>query len=112
MNAQIDFDVLHKDAEGRIPESKKALRCEKLAYSKLELPLDRPVLTSACKSDVSTAVEKDNLWDWNRCACHYVNIAVQSALRCSCIQKFAEPLVELAHKFSKSRSLWTEFKKV
>ena len=56
--------------------------------------------------------EKDILWDWNRCACHCLNIAVQSALRRPCIQIYVEPLVELARKFPRSRSLWKEFKKV
>ena len=37
---------------------------------------------------------------------------MQSALKCRCIQNFVEPLVELAHKFSRSRVLWTAFKKV
>ena len=41
-----------------------------------------------------------------------MNIAVQSALKRPCIQKFVGPLVELAHKFSRSESLWMEFKKV
>ena len=56
--------------------------------------------------------EKDSLWDWNRCACHCLNIAMQSALRRPCIQKYADPLVELGRNFSRSRSLWKEFKKV
>ena len=37
---------------------------------------------------------------------------MQSAIKRPCILKFVEPLVELACKFSKSRSLWMEFKKV
>ena len=57
-------------------------------------------------------VEKDSLWVWDYCACHCLNIAVQSALRHPWIQKFVEPLVELARKFSRSRSLWMDFKKV
>ena len=56
--------------------------------------------------------ERNSLWDWNHCACHHLNIAMQSALKRPCIQKFVEPLVELAHKFSRSRSLWMEFKKI
>ena len=112
LNARIDFGVWPKDAEGRIPESEEALRCNKLAYFGMEPPLDRPVLTSDCGSDVSAGAEKNSLWDWNRCACHCLNIAVQSALKRPCIQKFVEPLVELARKFSRSRSLWMEFKKV
>ena len=78
----------------------------------MEPPLDKPVLTSDCGSGVSTGAKKDSLWDWNRCACHCLNIAVQSALKRLCIQKFVGPLLELARKFSRSRSLWMEFKKV
>ena len=37
---------------------------------------------------------------------------MQLALKCPCIQNFVEPLVELARKFSRSRSLRMEFKKV
>ena len=56
--------------------------------------------------------EKDSLWDWNRCVSHCLNIVVQSALKCPCIQNFVEPLVELDRRFSRSRVLWTEFKNV
>ena len=112
LDARIDFGVWPKDADGRIPESEEALRCEKLVYFGMEPPFDRPVLTSDCGSDVSAGAEKDSLWDWNCCACHCLNIAVQSALRRPCIQKYVEPLAELTRKFSRSRSLWKEFKKV
>ena len=105
LNAQIDFGVWPKDAEGRIPKGEEALRCDKLAYFGMEPPLDIEVLTSDCGSDVSAGAEKDCLWDWNYCACHFLNIAMQSDLKRPCIQKFVEPLVELACKFSRSRSL-------
>ena len=112
LNARIDFGVWPKDAKGRISESEEALRCNKLVYFGMELPLDRPLLASDCGSDVSVGAEKNSLWDWNPCACHCMNIAVQSALKRPCIEKFVEPLVELTRRFSKSRSLWMEFKKV
>ena len=61
LNKRFDFGVWPKDAEGRIPESEKALRCDKLAYFGMEPPLDRPVLTSDCGSDVSARAEKNSL---------------------------------------------------
>ena len=88
------------------------MRCDKLAYFGMEPPLDRAVLTSDCGNDVSAGAEKNSPWDWNRCACHCLNIAMQSALKRPSIHKFVEPLVKLACKFSRSRSLWMEFKKV
>ena len=63
LNARIDFGVWSKDVEGRIPESDETLRCEKLAYFGMEPPLDRPVLTSDCRSEVLAGAEKDTLWD-------------------------------------------------
>ena len=112
MNVRIDFGIWPKDAEGRIPESEEALRCNKLVYFGMEPPLDRLVLTNDCESDVSMGAEKNSLWDWYHCACYCLNIAMQSALKRPYIQKFVEHLVELARKFSRSRSLWMEFKKV
>ena len=55
--------------------------------------------------------EKDDLWDWNRCACHCLNIAVQAALKEPMIEGCLAPLTALACKFSKSRSAWNRFKK-
>ena len=83
LNACIHFGVWPKNAEGRIPKSEEALGCDKLASFGMEPPLDRPVLTSDCGSDVFAGAEKNNLWDWNLCACHCLNIAVQSALQTS-----------------------------
>ena len=103
LNAPIHFGVWPKNAKGRSLQSEKALRCDKLAYFGMESLLDRPVLTSDCGSDVLVEAEKDSLWDWNHCACHCLNIAVQSALKRPCSQKFVEPLVELSRKFSRCR---------
>ena len=55
--------------------------------------------------------ERDHLWDWNRCACHCLNIAVQAALKEEVVDEYLEPLTALAARFSKSRSLWNKFKK-
>ena len=112
LNACIDLGVWPKDAKGRIPKSEEALRWDKPMYFRIEPPLNIPVLTSDCGSDVSMGAEKNNLLDWNRCACHCLNIGVQSAPKRPCIQKFVEPLVELARKFSRRRCLWMEFRKV
>ena len=56
-----------------------------LPYFGMELPMNRPVLTSDCGSDVLAGAEKDSHWDWNHCACHCLNIAMESALKCPCI---------------------------
>ena len=61
LNARIDCGVCLWDAKSRIPKSEDALRCEKLAYFGMEPPLDRPVLTSDCGSDVFTGAEKNSL---------------------------------------------------
>ena len=80
-------------------------------YFREEPELDKPVLTSDCGSDVSAGAERESLWDWNRCACHCLNIAVQAALKEELVHECLEPLTALAARFSKSRSLWNKFKK-
>ena len=69
------------------------------------------MLTSDCGSDVLVGAERDNLWDWNRCACHCLKIAVQVALKEEGIQECLAPLTALACRFSKSWSIWNKFKK-
>ena len=60
-NARIDFGVWPKNAKGRIPKSEGALRSDKLAYFGMEPTLDRPVMTSNSRSDVSAGAKKHNL---------------------------------------------------
>ena len=55
--------------------------------------------------------KKDELWDWNRCACHCLNIAVQAALKEPMIEGYLAPFTALARRFSKSQSAWNRFKK-
>ena len=50
-------------------------------YFREEPELNKPVLTSDCGSDVSAGAERGRLWDWNRCACHCLNITVQARWR-------------------------------
>ena len=80
-------------------------------YFKEEPKLDKPVLTSDCGSDVSAGAERERLWDWNQCACHCLNVAIQAALKEEVVHEYLEPLTALAARFSKSRSLWNKFKK-
>ena len=61
-NVRIDFDVWPKSVEGTIPQSEEALRSDKLAHFAIEAPLNRPVLTSDCGSDVLAGAEKDHLF--------------------------------------------------
>ena len=70
------------------------------------------MLTSDCGSDVSAGAERDRIWDWNRCACHCLNIFVQAALKEEVVHDCLEPLIALAARFSKSRSLWNKVNKM
>ena len=100
-----------KSRDCRAPKSLQAMRRHKLFYFKEEPDLDKPVLISNCGSDMSAGAERDYLWDWNQCACHCLNIAVQAALKEEVVHECLEPLTSLAARFSKSRSLWNKFKK-
>ena len=111
MDLHLDFGVYPKSRDGRPPQSLQAMRRKKLFYFRGEHELDKHVLTSDCGSDVSAGAERDRLWDWNRCAYHCLNIAVQAALKEEVVRECLELLTALAAKFSKSWSLWNKFKK-
>ena len=111
MDLRLDFGVYPRSRDGRPPQSLQAMRRHKVFYFKEEPDLDKPVLTNDCGSDVSVGAERDRLWDWNRCACHCLNIAVQAALKEEVVHECLAPLMALAARFSKSRSLWNKFKK-
>ena len=70
VDLRLEFGLYPKSFDGRIAECPDAVRLDKLLYFTLGPQLDKPVLTSNCGSDVSAGVEKDELWDWNRCPCH------------------------------------------
>ena len=111
MDLRLDFEVYPRSRDGRPPQSLQAMRSHKIFYFREETNLDKPVLTSDCGSDVSAGAERDRLRDWNRCACHFFNIAVQAELKEEVVHEGLEPLTALAARFSKSRSLWNRFKK-
>ena len=111
MDLRLQYGVYPRSSDGRPPQSLEVLKNHKLVYFQLEPDFDKPVLTSDCGSDVSAGAERDRLWDWNRCACHCLNLAVQAALKEEVVQECIAPLTALAAKFSKSRSLWNKFKK-
>ena len=112
MDLHLDFGEYPKSRDGRPPQTLQAMRRMKIFYFKEEPYLDKLVLTSDYGRDVSAGAERDHLWDWNRCACHCLNIAVQAALKEEVVHECLAPLTALAARFSKSRSLWNKFKKM
>ena len=111
MDLYLEFSLYPKSFDGKTTQCPDAVRLDKQLYFKLEPQLDKPVLTSDCGSDVSVGAEKDELWDWNRCACHWLNIDIQAALKEPMIEGCLAPLTALARRFSKSWSAWNWFKK-
>ena len=111
MDLCLEFGLYPKSFDGRTAHCPDAVRLDKLLYFRLEPQLDKPMLTCDCGSDVLVGAEKDELWDWNHCACHCLNIAVQAALKEPMIEGYLAPLTALARRFCKSRSAWNRFKK-
>ena len=111
MDLRLEFGVYPRSSNGRPLQSLHAVRAEKIVYFQLEPIMGKPMLTNDCGSDVSMGAERDKLWDWNRCACHCLNIAVPSALKEQVTQECLAPLTALAQRFSKSQSTWNKFKK-
>ena len=76
MDLRLEFGVYPRSSDGRPLQSLDAVRAEKLMHFQLKPTMDKPMLTSDCGSDVSVGAARDNLWDWNWCACHCLNVAV------------------------------------
>ena len=107
----MEFGLYPKSSDGRTAQCPDAVRLAKLPYFRLKPQFDKFVLTSDCGSDVLAGARKEEHWDWNRWACHCLNIAVQAALKESMIEGYLAPLTALIQRFSKSRSAWNRFKR-
>ena len=112
MDLRLDLEVYPRGRDGRHPQSLQVMRKHKVFYFKEEHDLDKLVLTSDCGSDVFVGAKRDRLWDWNWCACHCLNIAVQAVSKEEVVHKCLALLMALAARFSKSRSLWNKVKKM
>ena len=102
MDLRLEFGVYPRSSDGRPLQSLHVVRIEKVVYFQFEPVMDKPMLNSDCGSNVSAGAERDNLWDWNWCACHCLNIAVQAALKEEVVLECLAPLTALARRFSKS----------
>ena len=99
MDLRLEFSLYPKSSDGKTAQCPDAAMLDKLLYFRLKLRLDKPVLTSDCGSDVLARAKKDELWDWNCCACHCLNIAIQTTLNEPMIEGY---LTALACRFSYS----------
>ena len=70
MDLRLGFGLYPKSSDGRIAQCLDAIKLAKLLYFRLEPQQDEFVLTSDCGKNVSVGAKKDELWDWNLCACH------------------------------------------
>ena len=111
MDFRLEFAIYPRSADGGTSQCPDVVRTDKLLHFQLEPRLDKLVLTSDCGSDMWARAEKDELWDWNRCACHCLNIVVQVAFKEPIIAGYVEPLTTLTCRLSKSRSAWNRSKK-
>ena len=108
MDLRLEFGVYPRNSDGRTPQCLDVVRIDKLMYFQLEPQLDKLVLANDCGNDVFAGEERDQLWDWNHCACHCSNTTI---LKEPIIEECPAPLTTLARRCSKSRSAWNRFKK-
>ena len=76
-----------------------------------ENALDRTSITTDCGANVSAGVELKNLWDWNKCTCHMLHLAVNASLNAATIDVRLQPLYKLHRYLSRSSMAWKKFKK-
>ena len=76
-----------------------------------ENALDSPSITTDCEANVSAGVELKNLWDWSKCVCHMLHLAVNAGLNAATIDVRLQPLYKLCCRLSRSSVAWKKFKK-
>ena len=62
-------------------------------------------------ANVIAGVELKNLWDWNKCACHMLHLAVNASLNAATIDVRLQPLYKLCRRLSRSSVAQKKFKK-
>ena len=77
-----------------------------------ENALDRSSITTDCGANVSGGVELKILWDWKKCACHMLHLAVNAGLNAATIDVRLQPLDKLCRRWSRSSVAWKKFKKI
>ena len=70
---------------------------------------DRPSLTTDNASNIAATAEKDCLFDWNRCICHCLHLAVTDGLKSSIIIEAINDLSMVATKMKRSTIEWRRF---
>ena len=70
----------------------------------------RPVITTDLGSNVGAGVERRRVWDWNKCACHMLHLAVHAGLQI--VKDEMAPARRLATKLHRSPVEWKKFKAI
>ena len=73
---------------------------------------DRPCVTTDLGADISAGVEKDGLWDWNRCICHCLNLAVMAGTKEPAVSAALAQMRVLTILMKRSTREWSRFKKI
>ena len=111
LQARTDFG-LHPRVSTVQKLSEEEMREDPVRAYSLEHILDHPALTTDQGSNIASAAERHDLFDWNKCMCHVLNIAVKHGIEASATATDAiTKLVGLANHFRKSSSAWEVFKR-
>ena len=73
---------------------------------------DRPCITTDLGHDISAGVERDERWDWNRCICHCLNLAVTAASNIPSVAVLLKEMKRLASRLKRSPTEWRKFKEI
>ena len=74
--------------------------------------LDRPSITMGCGANVNIGVELKDLWDWNKCICHVLHLAINASLNGTTIDVHLQSLYKLCHHLHCASMEWKKFKRI
>ncbi len=80
------------------------------AHWQAEHKYDRPCITTDLGADICAGVERDALWDWNRCICHCIHLAVTAGTKDCELEQALKEVRTMAVRMKRSSTAWRNFK--
>ena len=100
----------------RIPEEHKdvvtseALENNPEDVYKYESAYDRPAITTDNGANISKAADMKDHFEWNKCICHCLHLAVEEGVNVPFIQAALQDLARVTNKIKRSPKEWKKFK--
>ena len=79
---------------------------------KYECEYDRPAITTDNGANISKAADMKDHFEWNKCICHCLHLAVQEGIKLPFIRDALHDLAQVTNRIQRSPKEWKKFKRI